>query len=288
MKARLLFEPHLTLNEIKLACHGEWAPKFRGWAFVQLTIGDAYLWQSSGAVRELAAGSALILGGELDAWLRASELNPVVIRYFSVDPGRLGGVLSLGELAALQKAVARRSFSAGVLAAAHPACQRMQALCAAPATSDASMRVQLLELFLNLFHGEIKQAPLESERQSDGRERLKRLLQQTAAEDFMEVSLAELAPRMRCSPRHLSRLFREEVGASFRDKQNEMRLAKACELLATSQAKLLDVALTSGFNSTSPFSILFKKRFGMSPGQWRERHGRPAHQRQERHRMLSV
>jgi two-component system response regulator YesN len=74
---------------------------------------------------------------------------------------------------------------------------------------------------------------------------------------------------MSCSARHLNRLFREEMGASFREKQIELRLARACELLATSNAKVVEVALESGYQSSSVFSELFKKHFGLSPGQWR-------------------
>jgi AraC-like DNA-binding protein len=78
---------------------------------------------------------------------------------------------------------------------------------------------------------------------------------------------------MHCSPRHLSRLFRQEVGASFREKQTEVRLARACELLATSNVKVVDVALTSGYQSPSLFNLVFKRHFGMSPGKWREQQG---------------
>jgi len=48
-----------------------------------------------------------------------------------------------------------------------------------------------------------------------------------------------------------------------------LRLAKACELLASSNAKVVDVALESGYQSSSVFSELFKKHIGVSPGQWR-------------------
>jgi AraC-like DNA-binding protein len=74
---------------------------------------------------------------------------------------------------------------------------------------------------------------------------------------------------MFCSPRHVTRLFREELGASFREKQIELRLARACQLLANSNAKVVEVALESGYQSSSVFSELFKRRYGVSPGQWR-------------------
>ena len=96
-----------------------------------------------------------------------------------------------------------------------------------------------------------------------------RLLNQMAASEFVELSISDLAPMMSCSPRHLNRLFREELGASFREKQIELRMAKACELLASSNAKVVEVALESGYQSSSVFSELFKRHLGVSPGQWR-------------------
>lgn len=60
---------------------------------------------------------------------------------------------------------------------------------------------------------------------------------------------------------------------SFNDKRSELRLARALELLATSQLKVVDVALESGFKSLSQFNQLFARRFGISPGRWRQRHG---------------
>ena len=67
----------------------------------------------------------------------------------------------------------------------------------------------------------------------------------------------------------LSRIFREVAGTSFREKQTKIRLGRASELLANTESKVVDVALESGYQSSSVFSELFKKHFGVSPGQWR-------------------
>ena len=77
------------------------------------------------------------------------------------------------------------------------------------------------------------------------------------------------------------------VGATLRAKQSELRLAKACELLAGSNAKVVDVALTSGFQSHSLFNLMFKKRFGLSPGKWRQRQGQRHARRQGSFRLLA-
>jgi AraC-like DNA-binding protein len=137
------------------------------------------------------------------------------------------------------------------------------------ATNTSATRLRLLQIFLEIFDWDTGQNTLEAAPWMDGRGRLRQIMNQMVAAEFAELSISELAPMVPCSPRHLNRLFREELGASFREKQIELRLAKACILLSTSDAKVVDVALESGYQSSSVFSGLFKKHLGISPGQWR-------------------
>jgi AraC-like DNA-binding protein len=69
----------------------------------------------------------------------------------------------------------------------------------------------------------------------------------------------------------LSRTFHELVGTSFSNQRVEIRMARARELLATSNSKVVEVALESGYKSLSMFNLVFTRRFGTSPGRWRQR-----------------
>jgi AraC-like DNA-binding protein len=75
---------------------------------------------------------------------------------------------------------------------------------------------------------------------------------------------------------------------SFREKQAELRMVRAQELLATTESKVLEVALESGYQSVSLFNLMFKRRFGVSPGKWREqiKKYRPCRRAPERMQML--
>jgi AraC-like DNA-binding protein len=254
---------------------------------MQIRSGISY-WQQGTGARELAEGMALVLTGETRGSLRASQLGEVMVSYFCLDPGRLTGLLSLGEQHLLKRAAGEERVSVRVLAPDHPISERFKGLGFNRGGGGLSARLQLLQLFMDVFNCEIGGEPAEPAGEQDGRGRLRQFLKDTVASEFVELSLADLAPRMGCSPRHLSRLFRKEVGTSFRQKQTELRLARACELLATSNAKVVDVALTSGYQSNSLFSLMFKKRFGVSPGKWRERHGRKGVRRQKLARMLPI
>jgi two-component system response regulator YesN len=68
----------------------------------------------------------------------------------------------------------------------------------------------------------------------------------------------------------LSRIFLETVGMSFRQKQAEVRLARARELLQTTNSKIYEVAVESGYPSVSLFNFMFRKRFGVTPAKWRK------------------
>jgi AraC-like DNA-binding protein len=287
MKAEIFFEPHLVVNEISLPPSAEWMPKFRGWSFIQVRSGISY-WQQPTGTLEISPGSALVLTREFRGSLRASQLGEVSISYFCMEPEKLTGLLSLSEQNSLKKAAAKEHLSVRVLPPTDPIAERFRGIGPAQNGAHLSLRLQLLQLFVGLFKCELDEKPVESAAEWDGRGRLRQFLKQTAESEFLNLSLAELAPRMHCSPRHLSRLFRQEVGATFRDKQTGMRLAKACQLLASSNAKVIDVALASGYQSNSLFSLMFKKHFGVSPGKWRQRHGKQKPQRQKVLRTLPV
>jgi transcriptional regulator GlxA family with amidase domain len=87
----------------------------------------------------------------------------------------------------------------------------------------------------------------------------------------LEITFDELAKIIHCTPRHLSRVFNDVAGTSFREKRSEIRLSRARELLATSQSKVVSVAFKSGFKSLSLFNRMFTRRFGISPGRWRQK-----------------
>jgi AraC-like DNA-binding protein len=268
MKTRPLFEPHLLINEVRLPMGGEWQPHFRGWCVSHISSGICYSQEQNGT-REVPAGSTLVLSSQMCGVLRASQLSEVAITYFCVETEKLLGLLSLRQQHFLKQAAGRKNLAARVFSPDSPISDRFKTIHTNPGAATFSMRLRLLQLFVDLFEQEIDQEAAAPVPWMGGRERFRQIMNQIAASEFVELSVSDLAPMMSCSPRHLNRLFRQELGSSFREKQIELRMAKACELLATSNAKVVEVALESGYQSSSLFSELFKKHIGVSPGQWR-------------------
>lgn len=97
------------------------------------------------------------------------------------------------------------------------------------------------------------------------------------ASDVADIpSLAELASTARMSRYQLSRMFRKHVGTCLRDYVRDVRLERACELLARSRQSITTTAIECGFYDLSHFDRIFRRRFGMTPREFRARHARDA------------
>lgn len=110
-------------------------------------------------------------------------------------------------------------------------------------------------------------APLNG--QAGARERLEAFISRLPKEEWIRREPAELAQICGCSLRHLRRLFRQCFGVSLRAQQTEFRLHLASQLLMETDDKILSIAYAAGFRHLGLFSRMFKRRFGMTPSEWR-------------------
>jgi len=94
--------------------------------------------------------------------------------------------------------------------------------------------------------------------------RLKVLCDALIADPGAEQTLAAWATQVGASERTLVRLFEKELGLSFGQWRQQVRLAHAVPLIARG-LPLSQVAEQLGYTSQSAFSAMFKKTFGRSP-----------------------
>ncbi len=261
------YEPHLELCELSLAPGSEWMPRPSGWSLCQVDSGAGY-WLHPDANQELLPGTLILRNGPSPGKIRASQLGSLSLRFFHVEPSRLTGLLSLGEQEFLETASTGEKVH--ILPSSDPIAIRMTGLGAAHNQSGCFVRLLLLQLFLEIFHPELKQQISRQQTAASAKDRLRELMNVTPATDFLHMNFSELSAKMGCTPRHLTRTFRDVIGITFREKQVQLRLVRARELLVTTDSKIVDVALESGFQSLSIFNMMFRRRFGVSPGKWRE------------------
>lgn len=85
-----------------------------------------------------------------------------------------------------------------------------------------------------------------------------------------KLSLQEIARYVGYSPCHFSTMFKKETGNSPLNYFNELKIQRACHLLAHTDMKINQVSMKIGIDDCLYFSRLFSKTMGMSPRDYRE------------------
>lgn len=84
-------------------------------------------------------------------------------------------------------------------------------------------------------------------------------------------TIDQLAAAVALSRSRLAHLFRKEVGMSIQSYIVERRLIMAAMLVVQSDERISQIAYSVGFRDVSNFNHSFKRRFGMSPREYRQR-----------------
>lgn len=260
---------HLQLEEIKLPAGQEWMDATATWRFVRVHSGAAY-WLGGKQARPLAEGEAIIIAPRAEGLVRASQIGDVTLQGFNFTAEMLCGFFTLAERHFFEQ----RAAAAGevqFLPSTHPVAQQFAASVARPAREeDLPRRVDALGIVAAVFEAEMARHQPPAVPLTDALERFKKIIAQMPETELINHSSEELARLCGCSPRHFNRLFQQHFGVSARARQTELRLLKSRQLLTGSDEKIVHVALESGYRNLSLFNTLFKKRFGMTPSQWRK------------------
>lgn len=280
MNSKRCQQLHLALNEFVLKAGMEWQPQSSAWTMIQLRAGAGY-WISESSTHPLETFSVLLVGRAASGRLLASQLANVQFGFFRIEAERMTGLATLNEQRYLESAASRQD-ALHVFSGSHPIAARFGELYSHRHPNSLAFRLDLLRLFVDGIGGGCEHCEPNPASPPAAKERLRKTLGEMTASELLEVTFADLARRMNCTPRHLSRIFSDVVGMSFREKQAKIRLGRARELLATTETKVVDVALESGFQSPSLFNLMFRRRFGMSPGQWRRRNQASGGKRRKR------
>lgn len=87
------------------------------------------------------------------------------------------------------------------------------------------------------------------------------------------ISAQYIADMFQITPSYFSRLFNERSGYAFPDYLATLRIEKAKELLLTdSHRSIQEICELVGYTNSSYFTATFRKKFGITPGQFRKNH----------------
>lgn len=100
-------------------------------------------------------------------------------------------------------------------------------------------------------------------------QKLKTVLSRIEADFDKKLTVNDIANECGYSASHFMRWFKEVTGTGFAGYLIEFRLSKAAQALRNTSDSILEIAEQTGFDNLSNFNRLFKKRFEMTPSQFR-------------------
>lgn len=85
-----------------------------------------------------------------------------------------------------------------------------------------------------------------------------------------QLTLKELADKYGFTKEYFSTIFKETTGFGVSEYLNQMRIAKAMNLLTTTSLSIMDISNQCGFNDSNYFSAVFKKITHIPPQKFRK------------------
>ena len=144
---------------------------------------------------------------------------------------------------------------------------QMEELCE---TKEKAYELGVKAAVLQMIFILIKKNPFIKEVSSPDRERLKEVLQEISTRISENISVADMAEFCGWSSSHFMRWFKKMTGDSFAAYVNDKRLTGAAEALRRTNDKILTVSQDVGFSNLSNFNRQFKKRYGVTPREYRK------------------
>lgn len=122
--------------------------------------------------------------------------------------------------------------------------------------------------FLALFGILFRLLPMDGEGLADT-DMMRRIVDFCVANCERDLSLDLLAAELHISKYYISHLFSQRFPMRFNDYINSLRLVRACRLLETGDMTVTEIGSLVGFGSVRTFNRAFRKRFSMSPKEYR-------------------
>jgi AraC-like DNA-binding protein len=264
-------QSHLKFVEVKLQPSSELTVHGDGWIFSRLVKGEGLVVASSAPV--LVGEGMVLVGAESSAYqLRASQIGELHVQSFQVQLELLSGILTSSERMQLQATARNPNFAFHTYAPNHQFAQRFACLTdKSSQNTGIVMRCEMLQLAALIFSEYLPRHSSIAQKGHSALERFETLFRESPEAEILQRPVEDLARHCCCSVRHFTRLFRDYFGESLVPKRTELCLLKARKMLVETDAKIIDVALESGFQHVGRFTALFKGRFGCTPSAWRKK-----------------
>ena len=224
-------------------------------------VGDSY--------DNYEAGDLVLLGRELPhTWtsepIKNKKVSAIVVQFPADFIERFTGLEEFKRMKAMLAAADRGLFFHD----AHAVCDDLEKL---PALSGVERVMALLAILNQLAVLRYKKVSSEYFQLVKGEKtesRINKVCQYIQKHADEPLSLEQVAGLIHLSRSAFSKFFKRATGKTFSDYVNDIRISRACHLLAETDKPINEIAHATGFESLSYFNRVFLKKKGVTPSQF--------------------
>lgn len=135
---------------------------------------------------------------------------------------------------------------------------------------ELQLKSYLFELFYILFKECFEIHDCSTKIKDDTTNDIKAILEYIKINYMNLISIKDLANVVNFSEHYFMRFFKKYMGMTCVDYINEYRLNIATNLLETTDMSIMEIAVKVGVNNISYFNKIFKKKFNLTPKEYRK------------------
>lgn len=233
-------------------------------------------------ISPLAPGDLVLVGANLphvwqqDAGGGRAAVHAIVVRFLDTLLGR--DFLEIPEAAAVKRLLRRAARGLRVTGRTRDAvAERLQRLPAAQGLQRVAGLLEILELLARSRELKpIASAGFVPSLSGEDQGRMERVIAHIHAHLTGDVDRAGAARAAHLSEGAFSRFFKLRTGKTLPEYVNELRVGRACRLLADEPRKVTDIALDCGFRNLANFNRRFREITRLTPRDYRRQLQRSA------------
>jgi AraC family transcriptional regulator, L-rhamnose operon transcriptional activator RhaR len=132
------------------------------------------------------------------------------------------------------------------------------------------LRAYVIELLITVLRA-FRRSSLLSERiENQRRQVIDKIIHHMKDNYKSELKLEELSTLAFLSPSYFCKLFKDCTSMTVSEYLQKIRIDGACDLLRTTNRKIIDISLEIGYKDIKHFNHIFKKITGKTPGEYRK------------------
>jgi AraC family L-rhamnose operon transcriptional activator RhaR len=129
--------------------------------------------------------------------------------------------------------------------------------------------IELLIILFRVFKKKIISSNMESKQMFRNDAIFKNIMTYIETNLYKDIKLDDVSILTFFSPIHFSRMFKTHTGMTLKEYVQNSRIDEACRLLETTDKKVIEIAEDVGYHDIKHFNMLFKRRKGKTPSEYR-------------------